>query len=58
MKIPKKAVVELDGRQEVGEVIREGKKTCYVKFRYLPGTPTIKMRKGRVIRLLFGDKWD
>lgn len=58
MKTPKMAVVVIDGRQEVGEVISEGKRTCFVKFAHLPGTPTIKMKKSRVIRLLFGDKWN
>jgi len=58
MKTPKLAVVSVKGRKEVGEVTQEGKKSCHIRFNRLPNAPVIKMKKNRVIRLLFGDTWE
>lgn len=53
----KSVSVVVGGRNEVGQVIRENKKSVWIKLNNIPRTPTIK-RKKAAVRLLLADVWE
>lgn len=53
----KKGMVEINGRSEVAEIVRENPLTAIFKLPNCRGNKNIKKRKGQ-IKLMFGDRWD